>query len=86
MFISWLCSLDALKERDDQIIQSLTEKQQIFADLFEDAVKQETPHRGLLLRGEVTDLQQGEPLLTGAINEGKMYNVTFYPVVSSYEI
>lgn len=53
-----------LKYRDDQIKQSLTEKQQIFAALYETAAEQETPHKGLLL-------QQGETLLKGAINEGK---------------
>ncbi|XP_056246840.1 rho guanine nucleotide exchange factor 18a isoform X1 [Seriola aureovittata] len=60
---------DALKERDDQIIQSLTEKQQIFAALYENAMEQETPHKGLLLRGDATDLQQGGALLKGAIDE-----------------
>lgn len=34
-------------------------------------MKQETPHKGLLLRGDASDLQQGEALLTGAIQEGK---------------
>lgn len=34
-------------------------------------MKQETPHKGLLLRGDASDLQQGETLLTGAIQEGK---------------
>lgn len=57
--------------RDDQIKQSLTEKQQIFAALYETVTEQETPHKGLLLRGDATDLQQGETLLNGAIDEGK---------------
>lgn len=57
--------------RDDQIKQSLTEKQQIFAALYETITEQETPHKGLLLRGDATDLQQGGALLKGAINEGK---------------
>lgn len=65
------CFLDALKERDGHIIQNLTEKQQIFAILYENVTEQETPHKGLLLRGEATDLQQGETLLKGAINEGQ---------------
>ncbi|CAB1460313.1 unnamed protein product [Pleuronectes platessa] len=60
---------DALKEWDDQIIQSLTGKQQIFAALYERVMEQETPHKGLLLRGDATDLQQGEMLLKGAIDE-----------------
>ncbi|KAM9349885.1 rho guanine nucleotide exchange factor 18a [Symphorus nematophorus] len=60
---------DILKMRDDVIKQSLTEKQQIFAALYETVMEQETPHKGLLLRGDTTDLQQGEKLLKGAIDE-----------------
>ncbi|KAF0046751.1 hypothetical protein F2P81_000384 [Scophthalmus maximus] len=60
---------DALKDRDEQITQSLAEKQQIFAALYESVTQQETPHKGLLLRGDATDLQQGEALLRGAIDE-----------------
>ncbi|XP_070701663.1 rho guanine nucleotide exchange factor 18a [Pempheris klunzingeri] len=60
---------DILKMRDDQIKQSLTEKLQIFAALYETVTEQETPHKGLLLRGDATDLQQGETLLKGAIDE-----------------
>ncbi|XP_068427487.1 rho guanine nucleotide exchange factor 18a isoform X2 [Clinocottus analis] len=58
-----------LKMRDELIIQNLTEKQQIFAALYETITEQETPHKGLLLRGDATDLQQGTTLLKGAINE-----------------
>ncbi|KAG7243453.1 hypothetical protein INR49_010431, partial [Caranx melampygus] len=60
---------DALRERDELIIRSLAEKQHIYDNLYEDALEQETPHRGLLLRGDVTDVQQGEKLLIGAIDE-----------------
>ncbi|XP_068557968.1 rho guanine nucleotide exchange factor 18a isoform X2 [Cebidichthys violaceus] len=60
---------DNLKMRDELIIQYLTEKQQIFAALYETITEQETPHKGLLLRGDATDLQQGTTLLRGAINE-----------------
>ncbi|XP_061587688.1 rho guanine nucleotide exchange factor 18-like isoform X2 [Cololabis saira] len=60
---------DILKVTDDQIIQSLSEKQQLFAALYEYVTAQETPHKGLLLRGDTTDLQQGEVLLNGAIME-----------------
>lgn len=56
---------------DDQIKQCLREKQQIFAALYERVMEQETTHKGLLLRGDDTDLQQGEALLKGAIDEGK---------------
>ncbi|XP_008274020.1 rho guanine nucleotide exchange factor 18a [Stegastes partitus] len=60
---------DNLKVRDDLIKQSLKEKQLIFAALYEKVTSQETPHKGLLLRGDANDLQQGETLLNGAINE-----------------
>ncbi|XP_035861188.1 rho guanine nucleotide exchange factor 18a isoform X3 [Sander lucioperca] len=62
---------DILKVRDDQIKQILTEKQQIFAALYETTTEQETPHKGLLLRGDATDLQQGATLLKGAIDEAE---------------
>lgn len=65
------CSLDLLKLRDDLIKQSLTEKQQILAALYQKVMEQETPHKGLLLRGDASDLQQGETLLKEAIDEGK---------------
>lgn len=57
--------------RDDVIKQSLAEKQQIFAFLCESVLEQEVPHKGLLLRGDASDLQQGETLLKGAIDEGE---------------
>ncbi|XP_056276295.1 rho guanine nucleotide exchange factor 18a isoform X2 [Pseudoliparis swirei] len=60
---------DNLKMRDELIMQCLTEKQQLFAALYETITEQETPHKGLLLRGDATDLQQGTTLLKGAINE-----------------
>nr|XP_046263501.1 rho guanine nucleotide exchange factor 18a isoform X2 [Scatophagus argus] len=60
---------DVLKIRDDIIKQNLLEKQQIFAALYETVMEQEAPHKGLLLRGDATDLQQGETLLKGAIDE-----------------
>ncbi|XP_034410564.1 rho guanine nucleotide exchange factor 18a isoform X2 [Cyclopterus lumpus] len=60
---------DNLKMRDELIMQSLAEKQQLFAALYETITEQETPHKGLLLRGDATDLQQGTTLLKGAINE-----------------
>lgn len=51
-------------------MQNLVEKQRIFAALYETVMEQETPHKGLLLRGDSSDLQQGEMLLRGAIYEG----------------
>lgn len=52
-------------------MQHLAEKQQIFAALYETVMEQETPRKGLLLRGDSSDLQQGEVLLKGAIHEGR---------------
>lgn len=64
-------SSDQLKMRDDLIKQSLSEKQQIFAALCETVLEQEVSHKGLLLRGDASDLQRGETLLKGAIDEGE---------------
>uniref|UniRef100_A0A3Q2P8D0 Rho/rac guanine nucleotide exchange factor (GEF) 18a n=1 Tax=Fundulus heteroclitus TaxID=8078 RepID=A0A3Q2P8D0_FUNHE len=67
-----------LQQRDEQIKQSLEEKQQIFAALYNDVVGEENPYKGLLLRGDASDLQQGEALLTGAIDEvEKLQNLLF---------
>lgn len=54
-------------------MQSLNGKLQIFADLAEflSGVGQTGSHTGLLLRGDSSDLQQGENLLKDAITEGK---------------
>ena len=71
LLIFCCCPLDILRVRDEQIVQSLTEKQQIFAALYQTMTEQETPHKGLLLRGDATPLQQGATLLKGAIDEGK---------------
>lgn len=43
----------------------------MFAALYESALKRETQHRGLLLRGDASDLQQGGTLLLAAIRQGK---------------
>lgn len=66
-----LYSVDALRLCDEHIKQCLTKKQQVFAALYENVMKQETPHKGLLLRGDSSNPQQGETLLTGAIQEGQ---------------
>ncbi|XP_061834777.1 rho guanine nucleotide exchange factor 18a isoform X2 [Nerophis lumbriciformis] len=60
---------DCLKERDDQIKQCLTEKLHISKALYKDLTGLESPSKGLLLRGDPADLQQGETLLQGAIVE-----------------
>lgn len=66
-----LCSVEALRRCDEHIKQCLAKKQQVIAALYENVMKQETPHKGLLLRGDASDLQQGERLLKGAIQEGQ---------------
>lgn len=43
----------------------------MFAALYERVMNQEIPHKGLLLRGDASDLQQGTTLLMGAIEQGK---------------
>ncbi|KAM9719246.1 rho guanine nucleotide exchange factor 18a isoform 1-T2 [Menidia menidia] len=60
---------DILKVKDDQIKQSLTEKQQSLATLYKYVLKKEPPLKGLLLRGDSTEPQQGEELLYEAIEE-----------------
>ncbi|XP_026160604.1 rho guanine nucleotide exchange factor 18 isoform X2 [Mastacembelus armatus] len=62
---------ERLSQKDAVIVQALTEKLQLFADMaesvggLEDAVSRSK----LLLRGDASDLQQGEVLLKGAITE-----------------
>lgn len=51
-------------------MKCLAEKQQMFAAACEKALKQESHHQGLLLRGDASDLQQGETLLLAAIHQG----------------
>ncbi|XP_077580653.1 rho guanine nucleotide exchange factor 18a [Stigmatopora nigra] len=60
---------ERLKLRDEHITQFLSEKLNIFSSMYEDLTDREIQPRGLLLRGDPTDLQQGESLLRGAIHE-----------------
>ncbi|XP_051943076.1 rho guanine nucleotide exchange factor 18a [Hippocampus zosterae] len=60
---------ERLKARDEHIKLCLSEKLQIFSAMYEDMTGQESPAKGLLLRGDAADLQQGETLLNGAIRE-----------------
>lgn len=64
---------ERLYVKDTQIVQSLTEKLQMFADMAEAVTGMEdvAAHACLLLRGDASDLQQGETLLKGAITEGR---------------
>ncbi|XP_049602418.1 rho guanine nucleotide exchange factor 18a [Syngnathus scovelli] len=60
---------ERLKARDEHIELGLSEKLHIFSVMYQDMTGQESPARRLLLRGDPTDLQQGETLLKGALNE-----------------
>ncbi|XP_029355223.1 rho guanine nucleotide exchange factor 18 isoform X2 [Echeneis naucrates] len=62
---------ERLSQKDAVIVQALTEKLQLFADMAESlAGLEDTASRSrLLLRGDTSDLQQGESLLKGAITE-----------------
>uniref|UniRef100_A0A4W6FLY6 Rho/Rac guanine nucleotide exchange factor 18 n=1 Tax=Lates calcarifer TaxID=8187 RepID=A0A4W6FLY6_LATCA len=62
---------ERLGQKDAVIVQALTEKLQLFADMAESvAGLEDTASRSrLLLRGDTSDLQQGETLLKGAITE-----------------
>uniref|UniRef100_I3J075 Rho/Rac guanine nucleotide exchange factor 18 n=1 Tax=Oreochromis niloticus TaxID=8128 RepID=I3J075_ORENI len=62
---------ERLSQKDAVILQALTEKLQLFADMAESvAGLEDTASRSrLLLRGDFSDLQQGEVLLKGAITE-----------------
>uniref|UniRef100_A0A673IB62 Rho/rac guanine nucleotide exchange factor (GEF) 18b n=1 Tax=Sinocyclocheilus rhinocerous TaxID=307959 RepID=A0A673IB62_9TELE len=64
---------DRLTLKDAQIVQSLTEKLQLFAELAESVAGLEdaSSRSRLLLRGDASDLQQGEQLLKGAITEAE---------------
>ncbi|XP_026091431.1 rho guanine nucleotide exchange factor 18-like isoform X3 [Carassius auratus] len=64
---------DRLTLKDAQIAQSLTEKLQLFAELAESVsgLEDASSRSRLLLRGDATDLQQGEQLLKGAITEAE---------------
>ncbi|XP_047443182.1 rho guanine nucleotide exchange factor 18 isoform X2 [Mugil cephalus] len=62
---------ERLSQKDAVIVQALTEKLQLFADMAESvAGLEDAPSRSrLLLRGDASDLHQGETLLKGAITE-----------------
>lgn len=60
--------------KDDLIIQSLTEKQQIYLEMsemngFED--HSQGSRSRLLLRGDISENLQGEAILKSAVTEGK---------------
>lgn len=67
----WFSS-ERLALKDAQIAQSLAEKLQLFAELSEcvAGLEDSGSRSRLLLRGDTSDLQQGETLLKAAITEG----------------
>ncbi|KAM4738432.1 rho guanine nucleotide exchange factor 18 [Anableps anableps] len=62
---------ERLSQRDAVIAQALTEKLQLFTEMAESVAGLEdmASRSKLLLRGDASDLQQGEALLKGAITE-----------------
>lgn len=62
---------DRLSQKDAVIVQALSEKLQLFAEVAESVagVEDAASRSRLLLRGDGSDLQQGETLLKGAITE-----------------
>ncbi|XP_056614215.1 rho guanine nucleotide exchange factor 18 isoform X2 [Triplophysa dalaica] len=62
---------ERLMLKDAEIAHSLTDKLQLFSDLVESVagVEDVSHHSRLLLRGDASDLQQGEQLIKGAITE-----------------
>ncbi|XP_041862141.1 rho guanine nucleotide exchange factor 18-like isoform X2 [Melanotaenia boesemani] len=62
---------ERLSQKDAVIVQALTEKLQLFADMAESmgGLEDTASRSRLLLRGDASDLQQGETLLKGAITE-----------------
>lgn len=65
---------ERLSQKDAVIVQALTEKLQMFADMAESVagIEDAASRTRLLLRGDASDLQQGEALLKGAITEGRI--------------
>lgn len=60
------------------IVQALTEKLQLFAEMTESVsgLEDAGSRSRLLLRGDTSDLQQGETLLKAAITEGMRMPLT----------
>lgn len=65
--------VERLNQKDAVVIQALTEKLQLFADMAESVggLEDTASRSRLMLRGDPSDLQQGETLLKGAITEGR---------------
>ncbi|XP_037554241.1 rho guanine nucleotide exchange factor 18 [Nematolebias whitei] len=62
---------ERLSQKDAVIVQALTEKLQLFAEMAESVsgLEEVASRSRLMLRGDTSDLQQGETLLKGAITE-----------------
>uniref|UniRef100_A0A8C6U4W8 Rho/rac guanine nucleotide exchange factor (GEF) 18b n=1 Tax=Neogobius melanostomus TaxID=47308 RepID=A0A8C6U4W8_9GOBI len=69
----FLFLLERLSQKDAVIVQALSEKLQLFADVAESVAGFENTASRSLLRGDGMDLQQGEALLKGAITEGGVF-------------
>lgn len=72
--LSLFLPLERLNMKDDLILQSLTEKQQIYLEMsemngFED--HSQGSRSRLLLRADISENLQGEALLKSAVTEGK---------------
>lgn len=72
--LSLFLPLERLNMKDDLILQSLTEKQQIYLEMsemngFED--HSQGSRSRLLLRGDISENLQGEAILKSAVTEGK---------------
>lgn len=65
--------IERLSQKDAVILQALTEKLQLFADMAESVggLEDTASRSRLMIRGDPSDLQQGETLLKGAITEGR---------------
>lgn len=76
--------LERLNIKDDLIVQSLTEKQQIYQEMselygFED--HSQGSQSRLLLLGDIPESLQGEALLKSAVVEGKCSRETVFTAV-----
>uniref|UniRef100_A0A3B3ZST9 Uncharacterized protein n=1 Tax=Periophthalmus magnuspinnatus TaxID=409849 RepID=A0A3B3ZST9_9GOBI len=71
---------ERLSQKDAVIMQALSEKLQLFAEKAESVpgVEDTASRSRLLLRGDGTDLQQGETLLKGAITEALWAHLYIY--------
>lgn len=72
--------IERLSQKDAVVIQALSEKLQLFAEMAESVggLEDTASRSRLLLRGDASDLHQGETLLKGAITEGRTVHMKGY--------